>query len=240
MQTLREAVAFALPPRCPSCGAITEADHRLCAACWSALDFPGEPACARCNLPFEYDRGPGTECAACMAEPPLHDGIHAAVAYGEVSRAIMLKLKYGRRTAHAETAARLIARTLPRTADLIVPVPLHTSRIWSRGFNQAALIAQGLARQCDIPFVCDALVRTRRTPVLRGMGPKARHTVLAGAFAVHPRWTERIAGKAILLVDDVYTSGATSDACIRVLKRAGAKNVAIAAFARVLPEESGD
>ena len=175
-----------------------------------------------------------------MAQTPLHDGIHAAVAYGDVASGLMLKLKYGRKTAYAETAARLIARTVPPGFDVAIPVPLHRSRIWSRGFNQAALIAEGLSRHVGVPVEAGALRRIRRTPVLRGLGPVARQKALAGAFAVDPRHRAAVAGRAVLLVDDVYTSGATSDACIRVLKRAGAASVAVAAFARVLPETGGD
>ncbi|MAW99759.1 MAG: amidophosphoribosyltransferase [Sphingomonas sp.] len=237
---LRDAIRFALPPRCPSCGEIVEADHRLCPTCWSQTEFLGQPACARCSLPFDHDRGPAAECAACIAEPPLHDGLHAAVAYGAVARELMLKLKYGRRMAHAETAARMMARVVPSGFDLIVPVPLHRSRIWSRGFNQAVLIAEGLSQRSGVDVARDALIRVRRTPTLRGMGASKRAKVLAGAFTLNPRASQRVTRRAILLVDDVYTSGATTDACIRVLKRAGAARVAVAAFARVLPDREGD
>lgn len=152
----------------------------------------------------------------------------------------MLKLKYGRRMAHAETAARMMARVVPSGLDLIVPVPLHRSRIWSRGFNQAVLIAEGLSQRSGVDVARDALIRVRRTPTLRGMGASKRAKVLAGAFMLNPRASQRVKGRAILLVDDVYTSGATTDACIRVLKRAGAARVAVAAFARVLPDREGD
>ncbi len=116
---------------------MTAADHRFCAACWSSLRFLGPPWCARCQLPFEFDRGGDAVCARCLAEPPPHDGVRAAVAYGEVARHVALKLKYGGRAACAATMARAMARLMPEGADLLVPVPLHRWRIWSRGFNQA-------------------------------------------------------------------------------------------------------
>lgn len=129
-------------------------------------------------------------------------------------------------------------RLLPDDADLLVPVPLHRRRIWSRGFNQAALIAEALARMDGIPHDCDVLVRPRRTVVLRGLGGRQRAGVVAGAFAV--RMPERVRGKALMLVDDIYTSGATADACTRVLLRAGASSVTILCWARVLSEDRDD
>ena len=237
---LRAVADYALPPRCPSCGAITQGDHRLCAPCWGALTFLGDPACAACRLPFEYDRGEGAWCAMCMADPPLHAGIHAAVAYDDVAAAMILKLKYGGRMAIADTVARLIRPHVPDDIDLIVPVPLHRRRIWSRGFNQAALIAGALGKANGVPVALDILRRTRATPVLRGMAARARAKALAGAFALAPAAAERVKGRRLLLVDDVYTSGATTNACIRVLRRAGAQSVAIAAWARVLPDTGGD
>eukprot|EP01035_Chromulina_nebulosa_P012369 gene12368-16483_t len=110
------------------------------------MRFLAPPWCATCHIPFAYDLGPGACCAACAARPPRHAGIRAAVAYGDVARTVALRLKYGGRTAFAETVARQMARLLPDDADLLVPVPLHRWRLWSRGFNQAALIAASLAR----------------------------------------------------------------------------------------------
>ncbi|MEQ1542482.1 MAG: phosphoribosyltransferase family protein, partial [Novosphingobium sp.] len=135
--------------------------------------------------------------------------------------------------------ARLIAARLPGEvgADwLFVPVPLHRWRLWSRGFNQSALLARELAGARGGSVLVDGLVRQKRTPPLGGLGQKARARALAGAIAVNPRQAERIKGASIVLVDDVLTSGATSEACVSVLKRAGAKRVLIACFARVLDE----
>ena len=96
-RALKPVLDFALPPRCPGCGAVTEAPHRFCLACWSALTFLGEPCCARCALPFAYGAGPDALCGACLAEPPAFDRLRAAVAYGDISREVALKLKYGGR-----------------------------------------------------------------------------------------------------------------------------------------------
>jgi ComF family protein len=136
--------------------------------------------------------------------------------------------------------ARLMAARMgPMEADaswLVVPVPLHRWRLWRRGFNQAALLAREIARSKGMRLEVDALLRTRATPMLGGLGSKARARALAGAIAVNPKRAEHLRGASVMLVDDVLTSGATSHACVSALKRAGAKRVAIACFARVLDE----
>ena len=174
-----------------------------------------------------------------MEARPAHEGVRAAVAYGPTARMLALRLKYGGRTSHAATAARMMARHMPEGAALIVPVPLHRWRIWGRGFNQAALIAQGLARQSGVPVANELLKRVKATPVLRGMGARGRAKAVAGAFALAPGARERVAGRSVVLVDDVYTSGATTDACARLLKRAGAAHVTILCWARVIAGNDG-
>lgn len=148
-----------------------------------------------------------------------------------------LKLKYAGRLACAATMARAMARLMPADAELLVPVPLHRWRLWSRGFNQAGLIAASLSRAHDIPFAPDLLRRVKATPVLRGLGARARARAVAGAFALAPGASEALAGKTVVLVDDVHTSGATATACARLLKRGGAARVILLCWARVLKEE---
>lgn len=190
-------------------------------------------------MPFEHDRGEGACCAACIAAPPPHDGIRAAVAYGEVARAVALKLKYSGRLACATTMARAMDRLMPADAELLVPVPLHRWRLWSRGFNQAGLIAASLSRAHGVALAPDLLRRVKATPVLRGLGARGRAKAVAGAFALAPGVRERLAGKTVVLVDDVHTSGATSDACARLLKRGGAGKVILLCWARVLDLREG-
>ena len=231
-------IRLALPPRCAGCGAPVGDDHRFCATCWASLRFLGPPWCAGCNRPFAYDRGDDARCATCLADPPRHAGVRAAVAYGDVARALALRLKYGGRTALAETMARQMARVMPSDADLLVPVPLHRWRIWSRGFNQAALIAGAVGRRSGVAHDPSVLRRVKRTPMLRGLSGKARARAVAGAFRVTDR--ARIVGRAVVLVDDVHTSGATAAACTRVLLAAGARSVTILCWARVLDETAVD
>ena len=232
---LSSLVSLALPPRCPGCAAVVAADHRFCAACWSSLHFLGPPWCAGCALPFEHDRGEAL-CGTCLADPPDHDGARAAVAYGPVARTVALRLKYGRRTAYAETAARLMLRVLPPGDPLLLSVPLHPRRLWTRGYNQAALIADALARLSGGKAHHDLIRRARATPSLRGLGRRARAKAVTGAFALSPDARQAIAGRAIVLVDDVFTSGATASACARLLKRAGAAQVTVLCWARVIDD----
>lgn len=241
--TLREGVAplvdLIYPPRCPLCGTAIGAQTGLCGACWSELRIPGEPACASCQRPFGVAQvGAGAICGPCLAEPPRHDGIAAGTLYGEGSRKLVLAFKHGRRIALAPMLARLIAARLPALEGewLVVPVPLHRWRLWGRGFNQAGLLGRELALLKGAKLMVDGLVRTRRTPMLGGLGRKARARALSGALAVNPRRAAALRGAQVILVDDVFTSGATSEACVRALKRAGAAKVVIACFARVLDE----
>ena len=235
---LRRTLDFALPPRCPGCGAIVAEPHRFCLGCWRRLTFLGEPCCVRCGLPFAFPAGEDAECGRCLAEPPRFDRLRAAVAYGEVSRQVALRLKDSGRPGLASTLAHFMARHLARgdgaAEPLLVPVPLHRWRIWKRGYNQAALIASALARRGGVPAELDLIRRTRATPPLRGLGRRERALAVRGAFAAAPDAASRLAGRRIVLVDDVYTSGATAAACARTLKRAGAASVEVLCWARVV------
>ncbi|QYU69126.1 hypothetical protein J4558_02985 [Leptolyngbya sp. 15MV] len=180
----------------------------------------------------------GSLCAPCVAKPPRHDGIAAATLYNDASRRLVLSFKHGRRIALAPMLARLMLARLPELGaeSVIVPVPLHRWRLWRRGYNQAALLAHELAGATDAGLLVDALIRTRATPALGGLGRRARRRTLAGAIAINPRRGEQLRGRRVVLVDDVLTSGATSNACVALLKRAGASEVVIACFARVIDE----
>lgn len=174
-------------------------------------------------------------CAACLAEPPPFDRLRAAVAYGDLARSVALKLKYGRRPGVAVTMAGLMARHLPdEGAPLLCPVPLHRWRIWRRGYNQSALIAGALAKRRNLEVVPDLLERVKATPPLKDMGPAERRRVVRGAFRINPKRADYAKGRNILLIDDVFTSGATVGACARMLKRGGAGEVGVLTWARVV------
>lgn len=179
-------------------------------------------------------------CATCLAHPPQHDGVRAAVAYDEISRTVALRLKYGGKIGLAQVIANQLARHLPEErGDLwVVPVPLHWTRLWRRSFNQSALIARALCDAHGLNYAPDMLVRTRRTPSLKGLSARERQRAVGTVFAMHRNWQDRAKGARILLIDDVLTSGATSNACIRTLKKAGADWVQLFCWARVLPGEA--
>ena len=236
---LAPLVDLVFPPRCPLCGAGLAAQTGLCAACWAGLAVPGEPCCATCQRPLDRHTAAGSICVPCLAHPPRHDGIAAGTLYNDTSRRLILALKHGRRIALAPLLARLMAAQLPTQIGpgwLIVPVPLHRWRLWSRGFNQSALLARELAASSGAALLVDGLIRTKRTPTLGGLGRAARARALSGAIQLNARQAARLQGAKVLLVDDVLTSGATSDACIRALKRGGAQQVIVGCFARVLDE----
>ncbi|OYW45193.1 MAG: amidophosphoribosyltransferase [Sphingomonadales bacterium 32-68-7] len=235
---LAPAIDLVFPPRCPACGEGLAAQDGLCAACWGELVIPGEPACALCQRSFGAEQGEGSVCAPCLADPPRHAGIAAATLYNDAARKLVLAFKHGRRIALASLLARLIAARLPQTGPdtLIIPVPLHRWRLWRRGFNQSALLAGELVKLRGGRLVVDGLVRRKATPTLGGLGRAARARALSGAIAVAPRRHTELSGAKVVLVDDVLTSGATSTACVAALKRAGAAEVRIACFARVLDE----
>ena len=236
---VRQIVDFALPPRCAGCGSVTDDPHRFCIGCWQQLHFLGEPCCRRCGLPFEYESGLDAECGACLAEPPAFGRLRAAVAYGEIARKVVLKLKYSGRPGVADTLAHFMRRHVS-AADgdaILTPVPLHRWRIWKRGYNQSGLIVSALARRTGLRAELELVDRVKSTPPLKGKGRRERALAVRGAFRVPERAKGLVSGRAVLLVDDVYTTGATANACARILKRAGAAEVNILCWARVVRTE---
>ena len=223
------------PPLCIGCRTPV-ADSGFCASCWSKLTFLDGPACACCGLPFPVALEGENRCAACLARPPAFDRARAIFAYDENSRGAILALKHADRLELVPGFARWLARSgqsLIAESDIIVPVPLHRSRLWQRRYNQSAELARRLAR--DWKLACDpfALVRSRATPSQGAMASaKARRRNVLSAFKVPD--TSRVAGKRVLLLDDVLTTGATAEACARALKRAGAARVHMLALARVV------
>jgi ComF family protein len=230
----RRALDVVLPPSCLACrGAIDRPG--LCAACWRRLSFLAPPWCACCGLPFEQPIGAGALCGSCAAGAPGFDRSRAALAYDDGARPLLLALKHGDRLEGVPVFAGWLAAAMREFApdiDVIAPVPLHRWRLWTRRYNQAAELARALAARTGLACDPRLLVRTRATPSQGGLSATGRRRNVAGAFMLRPG--AGIAGRHVLLVDDVFTTGATLDACARTLRRAGAARVDCVALARVL------
>ena len=208
----------------------------LSAAGWSQISFLDDPVCDGCGTPFEYPLGEGVRCAACMARPRAFDRARAACLYDDASRGPILQLKHADRTDLAPLFARWIsrsARALLAEADAIAPVPLHPTRLLGRRYNQAAEIARPLSRLAGVAYLPDALLRVRATDTQGGKSGSGRRRNVAAAFHVPASRAKQVAGKRILLIDDVMTTGATVEGCARALLKAGASCVDVAVVARV-------
>lgn len=233
----REALDLVLPPQCFCCGARVADPARLCQNCFTGISFIADPCCHTCGLPFEFEVEQGGLCALCIARAPDYDHARAAGHYAEPLRSALLAFKHGDRMDMAPGLARLLVRAgrdLLPTAEIIAPVPLHPRRLWYRRYNQASTLADQVAEQTGVPAVPDLLIRKRRTRSQGGLSATARRRNVRGAFKLADRHRETVAGRHILLIDDVYTTGATAEACARLLKRAGAASVSVLTVARVV------
>ncbi|MEI9993595.1 MAG: ComF family protein [Rhizomicrobium sp.] len=240
----RAALDLVFPPMCIACRTQVAEPGALCAKCWQDVRFLEGPMCGCCGLPFDFDMGGETLCAACHADPPAFDKARAVMRYDAASRGPLLAFKHGDRLDLVPGFSRWLergGRALLDEADLILPVPLHPGRLWSRRYNQSAELARALARLSGKTADLFALRRARATPSQGAMtSAKARRRNMLGAFKIPPRHKSAIAGRNILLVDDVLTTGATVEACARALKRAGAAKVLVLALARVVRSRAGD
>jgi ComF family protein len=227
----KSALDFALPPRCPGCGVIVDELHAFCTTCWPQIEFLGDAGCETCGMPLQATEA--SHCGACLSNPPIIARSRAAVVYDDLTRRLAVRLKYGRKVALARTMARYMAPLIRGEVrdQIIIAVPLHRTRLWSRGFNQAAMIGSELARRTGIPTARFALRRVKRTPSLKGLSGSQRRRTVAGAFAAD---RSKVEGRTVLLIDDVLTTGSTAEACARALKRAGAMRVELVSWARVV------
>lgn len=209
----------------------------LCASCWSKLSLIEPPYCARLGIPFTYDPGPGLLSMEAIANPPAYDRARAAVRYDDIARALVLSFKYGDRLDLAPMMGRWMARAgreFIAEADALLPVPLHWRRLWARRFNQSAALAGAISDICSKPVLHGALKRVRATPQQVGLSKTERADNVQGAFRVPADEKAHVAGRRLVLIDDVLTSGATVDTCARALLRAGAAHVDVLVFARVV------
>ena len=232
----RLALDIALPTLCVACREPVSGEG-VCATCWAKLSFIAPPFCPRLGIPFVYDPGPGLLSMEAIADPPAYQRARAAVRYDDVARTLVHALKYQDRTDLAPAMGRWMARAgreLLADADALVPVPLHWRRGWSRRYNQSGALARVIERQSGVKLASEALRRVRPTEQQIGLSRSQRATNVQGAFKVAAQRQSEIAGRRVILIDDVLTSGATADACARALLRAKALSVDVLVFARVV------
>jgi ComF family protein len=230
-------VALVYPPTCIACGAATGEPHTLCGRCWSGMRFIERPFCERLGTPFAVDLGIPLVSPAAMADPPVFERARAVARYDDTARLIVHRLKYSDRLDLARALGRMMARAgaeLAAECDVIVPVPLHRSRLWWRRFNQAMELARVVGTTHQKPWDAALLARVKRTRPQVGLSRNQRGDNLQGAFKVPAEGRARLKGKRVLLVDDVLTTGATANAASRALLRGGASAVDVLAFARVV------
>ncbi len=226
-----------LPPQCPTCDVVVDEAGRFCPACFRRADFIVDPCCRRCGVAFSNsgEAGMSRVCAECLEKPPSWRHARAALSYDDFSKQLILPLKYADRTENAGFLARHMARAgtaLLRDADLLLPVPLHRRRLFTRRYNQAALLARHLGRLAQREVMVDGLARIRATRSLVSCSAHERAELMAGAVACRPARREALKGRRIVLVDDVLTTGSTASACARALLDAGAASVDLLVAAR--------
>jgi ComF family protein len=230
------ALDIALPTLCVACREPVDGEG-VCAKCWAKLAFIAPPFCPRLGIPFVYDPGPDMLSMEAISDPPAYARARAAVRYDDVAKTLVHALKYQDRTDLAPAMGRWMARAgreLLDEADMLVPVPLHWRRGWSRRYNQSGALARVIERQSGVKLQSEALRRVRPTQQQIGLNRLQRASNVQGAFKVAADRQSLIQGRRVVLVDDVLTSGATVDACARALLRAKAAQVDVLVFARVV------
>jgi ComF family protein len=226
-----------LPPQCLCCGDMVDRQGNLCAPCWSKMRFLETPCCHACGFPFPHDEGENALCAACSRQRPDYNRARAVLAYDDHSRALLLRLKHGDRLDGVPAFGQWLARAGAEfwaDADLLLPVPLHRWRLLRRRYNQAALLSSALSRHSGVPSHPDLLQRRRATPSQGGRSRAGRARNVQGAFIVREADKARLRNLHVVLIDDVYTTGATVSACARILRRQGAARIDVLTLARVL------
>jgi len=233
----RALLDAAYPPQCVACRSITAQPATLCPACWRAMPFISRPFCERLGAPFAVDIGGPLLSPAAIADPPVFNRARAVAHFDGAARDLVHKLKYGDRQELAIAMGGMMASAaadLWPGAQVLVPVPLHWTRLWQRRFNQAAALADAIGRSVALPVDPALLRRRKRTLRQVGLTRAQRQDNLQGAFVVTAQARLAVKGLRIVLVDDVLTTSSTANAAARVLLRAGAANVDVVTFARVV------
>jgi ComF family protein len=234
---LRGLFHLVYPPACSHCHARVASHHALCAACWGDLRLIDQPYCPVLGLPFAHDPGEGMVSPQAIAHPPAFDRLRSVALHEGVARHLVHDLKYRDRGDLAPMMAGWMLRVASAeiaAADAVLCVPLHRMRMFRRMFNQSAELARHLSDQSGKPFLANALVRRKRTQQQVGLTANQRSLNMRGAFQVPEGAEHLVFGRRLVLVDDVYTTGATVSAATSALKKAGAADVTVLTFARAL------
>ena len=237
MPFLQKSIDAILPPRCVISGEDVDVQGMLAPHIWRDLRFIDAPFCKSCGLPFEYDIDQDLLCAGCIDHPPAFDTARSAIVYDDHSKDLILRFKHADQTHMArafipwlkQAAEQMLERT-----DVIIPVPLHRWRLLKRRYNQAAIMAHALARESGHTCIPDGLMRLRATQSQGHLSPEEREENVKGAFRIHPKYESALRDQSVLLIDDVYTTGATVNACAVALNAAGAARVDVLTLARVI------
>ena len=235
-----QAVDTVLPPRCVVTGEMVDQQGMIAPEAWGQLDFIADPKCAQCGFPFEFEVEKGTLCAQCLDRPPPFETARNALKYNDASRDLVLGFKHADKL-HAVLAfipwMEKAGAEMLEDADYLMPVPLHRWRLLGRRYNQSAIIAQALSKSSKIPTMVDGLMRVRATPSQGYLKAVERHKNVKRAFKINPKRKTEIKGKTIVMIDDVYTTGATVKECTKELLKSGAARVHILTLARVVRDE---
>nr|WP_073253602.1 double zinc ribbon domain-containing protein [Shimia gijangensis] len=236
-EKIQTAIRLVFPARCISCGDLVESDFGLCGPCWRDTPMIGGLVCDSCGVPLPgpYD-GQAVECDDCMQTPRPWGQGRAALIYKDNARRLVLGLKHGDRQDLVSPAAKwlaLAAKPLLRPNMIVAPIPLHRLRLLRRRYNQAALLAQALARHLNLDFCPDLLVRPHQRGSMDGLTQEERFEKMENAIRPHTSRMHKMAARPVLLVDDVMTSGATFAAATEACFKARAREVNVLALARV-------
>lgn len=226
-----------LPPRCVVTGNMVDRQGMIAPEAWRGLDFIADPFCAVCGVPFDFEIEQGGMCASCLQRRPSFATARAALKYNDGSRSLILGFKHGDKTHAVHAFVPWLARAgagMLGDADALIPVPLHRWRLLARRYNQAALMAFALSKHTGVACLPDGLKRVRATVSQGHMKADERHKNVKHAFAVPVKMRGRIEGKKVVLIDDVYTTGATVKECVKALQKAGAGEVHVLTLARVV------
>jgi ComF family protein len=231
------AVDLMFPAQCVACRTVVSEAATLCGSCWRAMPFISRPFCERLGSPFAVDIGGALLSPTAIADPPVFERARAVAAHDGIARDLVHQLKFRDRQDLALAMGGLMHQAgheLLADADMLVPVPLHWSRRWTRRFNQSLMLANVVSRRGGPPVDCDMLLRRKRTKQQIGLTKAERQSNLQGAFHVPDEKKASLAGRRVLLVDDVLTTGSTANAAARILLKAGAKSVDLLTFTRVV------